>query len=753
MRIGSPKSLFCILLIVCSTLLALSSTASSHLPFTPGDVVATCMAELKVPLQPSSGFKAEAPVVGVIDASAPGIQLPATNWLAPMFHNDASPDAWTAENLGQVFGVALGEGAAPDIYVTAGSVYFLAVDPAQVADPNLTAEQKLLPYMYGPLGPGGVYRLRGTDGAICYHAKLPNSGPGLGNVAYDREHDQLFVSNFEDGLVYRLPAGGACVTDATKVAEVDPTEPGRSFDHGSARVNATHAVLPPLIDDDKELIIGANPPAPDNCRAFAQSGFTQLGRRTWAVQVHEGRLFYSVWNEDQVRDDPVEANEIWSVAILPGGALGAVPHLELRVPRYRGDWSSPVSDLAFGDAGHMLLAERGRCRDYGAGNGNLLLNAHQARVLEWAPRAGLGWDLVHRVPLGDYGNNDNSAGGVDYGFGYSVGPQGAMVDDESCDTSYWMSGDALLPLSLDNYVYGIQASPRDGRTGQALLDNSYYIDLDADLEELDKALIGDVEAFRDACLPQPCLDERSVDIQCLVDENGMASGEYTWTFRIRNESGGPIHHLFFIDLPQGVKAEPEHLVLDPPVGNDRVSQEQTVTFSGDLPSGSLGLRMTIHDEDLVQCCAQSLAVELPDCSCAQLVGASRPFCTGPDGVVTVKRFDFDLQNLSGVPVEYLFVTPVDPGDLTTPVSNDSVTVTNPGSLGTTVQSGETTGPQWIDLDGPGTSPGSEVCLRLSTHDRLFRECCSIVECMTIPRCGPPQASRAVASCPVSEPGG
>ncbi len=78
---------------------------------------------------------------------------------------------------------------------------------------------------------GTIYKIDSATGETSVFARLPqqafsysnsaceivdttipdlnrNTGPALGNIAYDPVHDQFFVSNFEDGRIYRLDSSG-----------------------------------------------------------------------------------------------------------------------------------------------------------------------------------------------------------------------------------------------------------------------------------------------------------------------------------------------------------------------------------------------------------------------------------------------------------------------------------------------------------------------------------------------------------------
>jgi hypothetical protein len=112
-----------------------------------------------------------------------------------------SPPSWTVTNLGSVFGVTLD--AAGNIYVTPSTCYGTGV--------------------VGPAGWGGIYQIDGSTGGISTFttAPLPNTGPGLGNIVYDCGNDQFFVTNHEDGKIYRLDNGGTMASSFDHAAPDD----------------------------------------------------------------------------------------------------------------------------------------------------------------------------------------------------------------------------------------------------------------------------------------------------------------------------------------------------------------------------------------------------------------------------------------------------------------------------------------------------------------------------------------------------
>jgi len=405
----------------------LPSSASAQFPLEPGMIVTTCDTF-------AFGIPTPSPyVLGTIDVRDPDCEPAAqlgTNWLAPMYHNEmpnptGDPlDEWTDTNLGHVFGLAIDDAAPPNIYVTSTSMFSTSG------------------------GTGEVFMLDGSSGAISLFATLPNalgpSGfmPGLGNIAFDANRQQFYVTNHEDGTIYRLDMSGTTV---------------ETFD--------------PFVADD------------------GSPGFCPLGERLWAIGLHEDRVYFSVWAEDASRPSATQANTVWSVAINPatGAFVPADTDLEVTIDGVNlSNWSMPVSDVAFSKDGLMFVAERSMQGDHEP-------NAHQSRILEfegghlaWAPSS-------HVFELGALAGGLNSAGGVDYDCNEAdacnIGPR------------VWATGDALQ--FGPQYIYGVQALPATGGTpADSYLIDFDGITNSSDV----KSSIGDVEVYRvcDVCaLPVP----------------------------------------------------------------------------------------------------------------------------------------------------------------------------------------------------------------------------------------------------------
>ena len=238
-------------------------------------------------------------------------------------------------------------------------------------------------------------------------ATLPNQGASLGNITWDCDHGQFFVSNMEDGLIYRLDASGNTLD---------------TFDHGTAW-NGT-------------------------------AGPATLGDRVWAVEVHGDRLYYSLWNEDRVNKSATQANQIWSVGLDTNGQPVGGERLEANIPGYTSggqeEYSSPVSDIRFTHTGSMLVAERSM-------NGFSDITAHDSRAIEFECQNGVWVTDVNRFNVGDvawFNPGRNAAGGID-----------------ATEELVYASGDALHLGGTDNiYGFQVLPSTGGDATDSKLVD-------------------------------------------------------------------------------------------------------------------------------------------------------------------------------------------------------------------------------------------------------------------------------------------
>jgi hypothetical protein len=419
---------------------------SAQFPIERGEAVATCYGE-----------KSNDPVMGVIDVRNPPSGRIGLNWNAPMYHGPN--DSWTLNNLGQIFGLALD---------TVGNIY-------------ATATTSYGPIKFGPGGAGGVYRIDGITGGISVLASLPNSGPGLGNIAYDPGVNQLYVTNFEDGKIYRISATG------TRLSTFDPYQP----------------------DDGK-------------------AGFAPRGERIWGIATYDHRIYYSVWWIDMRSGGNPNTlqNEIRSIGFDAAGEfVPADDRHEIWLPQLGNHlYSNPVADISFSTGGRMLLAERSMKNDADP-------EAHESRLLEYRGVPG-NWGSPTIFIVGTTAiltKNSNAAGGATYGYSLND------TTGQECDSSIWATGDALRypgynPDGGGDFVYGLAGMPAAGNSAATVASTSYYVDLNGDLSNANKRQLGDVAilAFCSIIPPTPISDTITICEGDSVVLRARGSRSYLW---------------------------------------------------------------------------------------------------------------------------------------------------------------------------------------------------------------------------------
>jgi SdrD B-like protein len=206
----------------------------------------------------------------------------------------------------------------------------------------------------------------------------------------------------------------------------------------------------------------------------------------------------------------------------------------------------------------------------------------------------------------------------------------------------------------------------------------------------------------------------------LCTTNG--SGGYTVTLSFSNLTQGPIYHVFLVDLPTNVTVSQTYFNLSGnPVQAGGAVTLPPVTVQGAGP-GPLTLTIAIHDQNLVKCCAERVTIELPRCDCGQITEEAPRCVTQP---FPHFEYSFVFENLfTAAPAPHVFVTPVSPANITV---SPNVFTANPPLLFGSDLSGT------VQIGGSGAVPGQTICLRFSTHDAAFRECCSIEKCFRLPQ--------------------
>ncbi len=451
------------------------------LPVDCGESVVSCFGGF-LNNNPGLGLDPNGYVLALVDTRNPPPPIPGgLNWCTGMWHNDTAPPGqrWTAANLGQIFGVTLDDATPPNIYVSASTVYGGPGLYSNCTSPLPTGGLSI----FGPGGSGGVYKINGGTGAISVLVRLPNgvwaggaspanfsqTGPALGDLAFDRLTQTIFVSNFNDGLIYAL----------------NPT---------------TGAIKSAFKHQNGGGIVGPGTPTNAGTNTFAAKTGGNGEGRPWGLGVLNGRLYYGLWKES-VQTPTAQSNEVWSVAITTsatvfsaGSALLEFSLTPYLAPCNTNPTSSPVAGIAFSNQGNirMMLSERTICGDVGAAHTNG--PAHVSRVLEYG-LVGSTWtstlSATRQFNIGVFNNGCNatinSAGGSDY----------------FCDDRLISTGD-FLATPGGGVVYGLQITPAAGNAPPPSLPNNVrdtgvFIDLNNSYTTLDKTQIGDVIVNRNCC--------------------------------------------------------------------------------------------------------------------------------------------------------------------------------------------------------------------------------------------------------------
>jgi hypothetical protein len=428
------------------------------------------------------------PSTRIVDLQAPGAPPQAQLWNAP------KPFTVLANQIGQVFAVALDNASPPNIYVAATSSYGLPIVVPGPGGTLLRAKQgspsaSFMPGLFGPSaqggGPGSIWRIDGVTGAVTLFANVTlngvaNSGPALGGLAFDPGSSTLFAADRETGMIHRFDLSGR--------------ELGR-YDHGTQGRPA--AGLMPVAYDPATRLDITNPLF--STENPATWGYAPTERQIFGLAVRSGRLYYAA----------TDGLQIWSVAISPDGTFGANPRVEIQVTPW--DGGSEISKITFDNPGRMYLAERPA--PTGAYDFAALAKPGVGRVLRYrgaAPPAGgpatwLPDPNEYAIGFPDQLRNDN--GGIAIGYGYS--PPDWRIDRGACGSFLWSTGEQLrkandpalmtrLAASGPAIVNGLQGNSIDlVRPANVPPMQSYFVDYDDMFaDDTARGHMGDIAIWR-----------------------------------------------------------------------------------------------------------------------------------------------------------------------------------------------------------------------------------------------------------------
>ncbi|MGI9477339.1 MAG: hypothetical protein ACR2PI_11595 [Hyphomicrobiaceae bacterium] len=393
-----------------------------------------------------------------------------------------------AGQIGQVFGVALDDNTvngqkAPNIYITATSAFGIQIvkpdsDGDGAPDRTKTGDPQAM-FMDGQFGgiegagPGSIYKVDGVTGEVSLFANIsldgqPNSGPGLGNIAFDKATRQLFVSDLDTGMIHRLDLAGNLVDH---------------FDHGSDGRTSVGATAVPHDSANRMDITAAS----FNSEDPSTWGLAKPERRAWGLAVHAGRLYYAVNNS---------VREVWSVGLGQDGSFASDARLEISVPI--SDANPLITDLAFDGHGRIYLAQRGSLEsgfDY-----TVFAKASVSQVLRYGrdPSSG-GWmPAPDSYAIGIPADHMEAAGGI--AIGNHVGTGSGYQQRNACDF-LWSTGDTLEPQQI---VHGVQGNAinlvRPANAPPVAATFTVYDERPG--KDGTEGHVGDIEVLRD-CEPSP----------------------------------------------------------------------------------------------------------------------------------------------------------------------------------------------------------------------------------------------------------
>lgn len=399
-----------------------------------------------------------------------------------------------AKDIGQVFAGAVddsaGESATPSIYLGATSLYGLSlVDMAGGTAKRIFKGSPRAIWMPGQFatdkggGPGAIWKVDANTGNATLFADLQdNTGPGIGDIVFDKTTRQLFVSDLDSGVIVRLDTSG-------KVLD--------SFDHGQSGRMA--AGLPPIADDRKVADIKSTT---FDTRDPATWGFTQGARMVWGMAIRNGRLYYAVQGD----------HEIWSVGINLDGTFAEDARREIVVKK-RAE-GVHFTDMAFDSAGHLLVAERGALRT--SDTFNNFADAGRAEVLRFAQDPATGtWSAdPESYAIGLIEPHKSASGGIALG---------------ACGTMLWTTGDKLKtipPVSAkpphgNSNVHGLQGNDVGlVRPRNVPPLTSVFVDLDGKFRDAEATgHVGDIENL------EPC--QKDAKAEDFVPAEAASKGEPT----------------------------------------------------------------------------------------------------------------------------------------------------------------------------------------------------------------------------------
>lgn len=414
-----------------------------------------------------------------------------------------------AKDVGQVFGIALDDAKVPNIYVTATSFYGLNIVRADLPnelrytgmedeDPFITGDidkrperlvrgAKSAKWMKGQFGKGGgpgtVWKIDGHTGKVHKFADIMldgvvNAGAALGNIAFDANHRQLFVSDLDTGMIHRISMKGKDLGH---------------FDHG-VTARTLHNLKPIIHNDHDRADIYTKNFDATNVKTW---GYARERRRVYGLTVTKGRLFYAVYNGKDV------AGEIWSMGLDKKGNFTKDSRFELKLENL--DANLPVTDMIVTNDGQMILAQRPLNQgSYAMSDFIEPTKAQTVRYHLKVPQDG----KLNRwyIKPQEYGVGFETPfregiGGVSLGYNYD---RNGSIEETLCGKSLWVSAENMRKSKEFDSILGadgsgVQGTPLVLSTVNKPVWNSLF-SFYPQSNYRSKGHMGDVEIYQQNCV-------------------------------------------------------------------------------------------------------------------------------------------------------------------------------------------------------------------------------------------------------------
>ena len=536
-----------------------------------------------------------------------------------------------AGQIGQVFGLAYDDGRrddselrVPNLYATAATLHGLEIvipDSDGDGRPERVKEgQPNADFMAGQWGvelgggPGAIWKIDGVTGEVSLFANVeldgePNSGPGLGQIAFDKEHRQFFVSDGDTGMMHRF--------------DMEGTDLGH-FDHGvDGRPNHGLDAVPHDAGNRMDITSPAF-----KTEDPSTWGFAAAERMVNGVQVHGRRVYYATR----------EPLQIWSVGIKRDGSFANDARWELDVASEK-DYA--VTDIVFDQKGFMYLAQRGDIQnDYDYSH---FAEAEHSQVLRYwrehpdDPATPSKWvEVPQEYAVGFPVDHKMALGGID--VGYDRDKDGYFIPG-ACDGMIAKTGELLrtneefeekLAEGGPFAVHGVQLTDkRLVRPANVPPWKSYFVDYDGDFNDPEvRGHVGDVEIWKDCrgigfgeyipgepTTPEfpggsPCLEIETPEYFC------NAFGELEVDLYVHDTVGLDGDSLKAQSKKPGVDVSP--LMQTRPTADDPF----TLGILGTHPGERFSVGVCVYNSGdaakggTFPCCKATIPLETPDAVCA-----------------------------------------------------------------------------------------------------------------------------------------